>query len=181
MIRATIELAATDLEIVSRTLGSLVETAEAIGTKERAPLLAQLDMDKQIRALQMTSPITDDDWKAKMTLYWEKWGSRGCVIEDVDSVLGDIPGRLKVVLEILQPAAEISHVSLTPVEYLSIMLTWETSLHLYLRRLHAELLLLRHRPPGWLPDDSDIRRLWELYASGLRYGELSPRSPKYSD
>lgn len=73
---------------------------QLIGQKERAPALAELDLDCKLAQMdpkhENVMPV--ECWIDLIDIYWNRWGSKGCVIEDLLSVCKGREKALKGIL-----------------------------------------------------------------------------------
>lgn len=126
-----------------------------IGEKERAPLLALLELDMQAPALP------EEEWEATVRDYLARWGGKWTAQSDLAGIAGT---RAEALKKIMKEAAGRSHAD-------------ERS---FVARAVAELYLLSVDPPA--PSMDEARRLWELYTAGLAYGKnLTSTDPQPAD
>ena len=92
-------------ELVEKTERLFMDLDEEIGEKERAPLLARLELEQANRTM------LDEDWMAIVETYWTRWGSKGCVVSELEGVVSADEGRLGKVLEMMRRVTQ-SHVGL---------------------------------------------------------------------
>jgi hypothetical protein len=84
---------------------AFIEIDQAIGKKERAPILAVLHLDT---LLTEETKMTEEDYMDVMKRYWGKWGSKGVVVEDI---MGACKGREALLASPVQSWSEEPHVS----------------------------------------------------------------------
>jgi len=56
------------------------------GTKERAPLLAKLELDLHLSNSDMALP--EDEWKQLVSEYWTRWGAKGSIVPELEAITG---------------------------------------------------------------------------------------------
>lgn len=82
----------------------LRELEAEIGEKERSPLLALLEMGKKERKM------TDEEWKRDVERYWMRWGNKGCVVSELEGIVGEDKVRVGVVLGMMEKRVSEGHV-----------------------------------------------------------------------
>jgi hypothetical protein len=90
-----------DQSFVTSTTKLLAELDGVIGQKERAPKLALLELDWRLRRGGVGGR-KEDAWKAAVRSYWEVWGGKGCVVEDLLGVVQSDEGRESVIRDMLE-------------------------------------------------------------------------------
>lgn len=91
-------------ELVAKSRDLLKTLDGQIGEKERAPLLALLKVEKDSRAM------TDDEWFEMVQTYWKRWGSKGCVVSELEGVVGDDELRMGRQVRMLETRTKEGHV-----------------------------------------------------------------------
>ncbi len=92
-------------ELLEKTDKVLLDLDERIGEKERAPLLARLDLEKDRKTM------TDEEWVGLVERYWWKVGSKGCVATELESVADGNEVRLKTLSGMMKKRTTAGHVS----------------------------------------------------------------------
>lgn len=54
--------------------------------KERAPLLAKLELDLQLSSSDMALP--EEEWEKLVTEYWTRWGVKGSIVPELEAIAG---------------------------------------------------------------------------------------------
>ncbi|GMK53932.1 hypothetical protein CspeluHIS016_0105180 [Cutaneotrichosporon spelunceum] len=146
--------AAKDDERRKKATALFCDLVVQIGEKERAPLLAVLELDLQ-------APMPEAEWEATMREYLARWGSKWTTQSELAGVVGTHGEVLK---SIMKEGAAQPHSD-------------ERS---FVARAVAELYLLSVDPPT--PSMDEARRLWDLYSAGLAYGKnLASTDPQPAD
>ena len=153
--------------IPSETLETLEAVHAEIGEKERAPRLAILELDQTLKQTNHSTTMSIEDWSGKAMEYWERWGSKGSVVTEMEGVVGEDEAKAEALVKILGNVTA-SHVSFRHESWLIYQETPDE----YRRVVNKELLLLRTRAASWTADEAYLRSLSKLYNDGLRYGEL---------
>ena len=83
-ILASKALLATRPELVKAFIVKLDELHEQHGSKERAPLLARLEMDVHLMSTEFAIP--EDEWKKLVIEYWTKWGAKGSIVPELEAI-----------------------------------------------------------------------------------------------
>ena len=104
--RYIIRWAREESELVKETETLFMGLDAEIGEKERAPLLAQLELEMGSRTMQ------DEEWMAVVETYWTRWGSKGCVVSELEGVIGEDEERLGRVLDMMRRRVTHGHVGL---------------------------------------------------------------------
>ena len=65
----------------------------AIGSRERAPALAILDLDIQL-SIASEDRLLTEEWTRAVESYWARWGAKGVVLPDLLSVIGQRRGEM---------------------------------------------------------------------------------------
>ena len=92
-------------EMVEKTVDLLKDLDERIGAKERAPMLALLEMERERKAMK------EDEWFESVERYWQRWGSKGCVVSELEGIAGADHGRMGRLMEMTRKRATEGHVS----------------------------------------------------------------------
>lgn len=147
--------AAGDVERRKKAAALFRDLVVKIGEKERAPILALLELD------MLAPTMPEDEWEATVRDYLARWGGKWTAHGDLAGVAGTHTGALKAVMK---EAAGRPHSD-------------ERS---FVAQAVAELYLLSADSPA--PSMGDARRLWELYTAGLGYGKnLATTDPQPAD
>jgi len=85
-ISASKALLASRPDLVKRFISRLDELQGQYGTKERAPLLAKLQLDLHLSNSDMALP--EDEWKQLVSEYWTRWGSKGSIVPELEAIAG---------------------------------------------------------------------------------------------
>jgi hypothetical protein len=75
-------LLATRPHLVKGFISKLDELHAQHGTKERAPLLAKLELDLNLSNTDLALP--EDEWKKLVMEYWTKWGAKGSIVPELE-------------------------------------------------------------------------------------------------
>ncbi|WOO81229.1 N-alpha-acetyltransferase 25, NatB auxiliary subunit [Vanrija pseudolonga] len=146
-------------EVAAEVAGLFGDLEARIGGKERAPLLALLELDDTLRRLQVAgaAPLEQPAWEDAVRRYLARWGSKGSTITELVGVAGE---RLPRVVEIVKEVTAKPYA--TEKEYLA--------------RSVAEQFLLRQHGEEWAPTLADAEAYWALYLDGLQYGKNLPKT-----
>ncbi|KAL1411365.1 mitochondrial distribution and morphology [Vanrija albida] len=143
---------------VAREVAALFKDLEAqIGGKERAPLLATLELDNTLRRLQVAGALELAEWEDAVRRYLARWGSKGSTVTELAGVAGERLGSLVAIVK----------------EGTAKPYTTEKE---YLARSVAEQFLLRQKDDSWTPAVTDVHTYWALYLDGLQYGKNLPKT-----
>ncbi|KAK4685849.1 N-terminal acetyltransferase B complex non-catalytic subunit, partial [Tremellales sp. Uapishka_1] len=134
----------------------MLKSSEHIGKKERAPMLALLELEMRVRNAQNNGK-TDEEWVEMVKVYWERWGSKGSCVTEIEGVIGGDEPRLALVLELLMGFCERKH----------------SDLKSYFEVVHSKVFVLRNGPKA---ADSEVPICWGLYKEGLVYGKNLPKT-----
>ena len=85
---------------------------ERLGEKERAPLLAMLEVDLHIAEAEMSGTLKPDEWITQLQRYWDRWGSKGCVVSELEGIIGKDEVRTGKLVEMMRTRTTERHVSL---------------------------------------------------------------------
>jgi len=85
-ISASKALLASRPDLVKRFISRLDELYVQYGTKERAPLLAKLELDLHLSNSDMALP--EDEWKQLVSEYWTRWGAKGSIVPELEATAG---------------------------------------------------------------------------------------------
>ncbi|CAK9781194.1 hypothetical protein CC85DRAFT_331142 [Cutaneotrichosporon oleaginosum] len=147
--------AARDAERREKAVALFRDLVPKIGAKERAPLLALLELDMRAPSL------SEEEWEATVHEYLARWGGKWTAQSDLAGIVGTHGDTLK---KVMKEAAGCPH----------------TDVGSFVSRAVAELYLLSVDPPT--PSVDEARRLWELYSAGLAYGKnLTSMDPQPAD
>nr|ODN99855.1 hypothetical protein L204_02295 [Cryptococcus depauperatus CBS 7855] len=152
----------TDSEALGNTVKLLDSLIIEIGSKERAPQLARLELDLLLRKESLSSKadakshlLDDETWLKVMKHYWSQWSAKGSIVTEIEGIWGpEGPGRDRI-LKFLTERTLQQH-------------TDEQS---YRQQVNAEILILRNKDADWIHADEDVKRCWILYTEGLQYGK----------
>jgi N-terminal acetyltransferase B complex non-catalytic subunit len=98
-IVASRALLATRQDLVKAFLTKLDDLHAKYGSKERAPLLAKLELDLILVERSSDLALTEEEWKTLVTEYWTRWGSKGSIVPELEAIAG---GRKAWVQELLE-------------------------------------------------------------------------------
>jgi N-terminal acetyltransferase B complex non-catalytic subunit len=68
-------------------------------SKERAPLLAKLELDLILVERSSDLALAEEEWKTLVTEYWTRWGSKGSIVPELEAIAGDRREWVKDLLE----------------------------------------------------------------------------------
>ncbi|WRT66679.1 uncharacterized protein IL334_003639 [Kwoniella shivajii] len=158
----TIQDIPTDLRAVESIDELLVTLEKEIGSKERAPSLARLELQSSIRRKNVPSSILLDDerWLKLVEQYWIKWGSKGPIVTELEGIIGDDDIERKEIMREFVTKQARSH-------------TDEQS---FREQVNAEIYLLRNKNAEWKPTPEGVKKYWDLYLSGSKYGKNLPKT-----
>lgn len=146
-------------EVAAEIAGLFGDLETRIGGKERAPLLALLELDDTLRRLQIAGALELPAWEDAVRRYLARWGSKGSTITELTGVAG---GRLPRVVELVQEVMTKPYG--TEKEYLA-------------RSVAEQFLLREHsKDDGWAPTLADAEAYWGLYLDGLQHGKNLPKT-----
>lgn len=131
---------------------------DKIGSKERAPALAILELD----SAKVSGKMNEDEWVKAVQAYWKRWGGKGVVVDDLQVAA---VGREQLLLALAKEWSRGSHVSRCHDKHLKV----KESVDDYLRQKHATLLALKLETK-WTASEAEFESLWKLYNGGLQYG-----------
>lgn len=151
-ILAATALLPTHPELVEKVRAEFVRLDQEIGKRERAPKLARLELDLELVKASSDLTLSQDEWEGEVLSYWNKWGSKGPVVAELDGVVGQRQVWLQGVME---KRASEGH-------------TDEKS---FRQLVNAHLNVLRNHDRDWQVSEDEIRRHWSLYLEGLAYGK----------
>nr|XP_018262725.1 uncharacterized protein I303_04205 [Kwoniella dejecticola CBS 10117]OBR84883.1 hypothetical protein I303_04205 [Kwoniella dejecticola CBS 10117] len=141
----------------------LDEIEKEIGLKERSPALARLELQSILRKQRTSSDVIldNDVWLKVVEKYWIQWGSKGSIVSEIEGIVNkDDEERKILVKEFVEKQAAQQHSD-------------EQS---FREQVNAQIYLLRNRPSTWKPNLKEIKVYWQLYLSGLQYGENLPKT-----
>jgi hypothetical protein len=98
-IAASRALQATRQDLVNAFITKLVDLHTKYGSKERAPLLAKLELDLILVERSSDLSLGEEEWKKLFTEYWTRWGSKGSIVPELEAIAGD---RREWVQELLE-------------------------------------------------------------------------------
>ncbi|WWC88996.1 uncharacterized protein L201_003913 [Kwoniella dendrophila CBS 6074] len=151
-------------EIVKSTYDLIHNLEVEIGSKERSPLLAKLELQLILRKNKMIKSdiiLENDKWIKEVEKYWISWGSKGSIITEIEGLVEkDDEERRDLVRRFLEKQASQQHSD-------------EQS---FREQVNAQIYLLRDKPSGWKPTLEEVKEYWELYLSGLQYGKNLPKT-----
>lgn len=132
----------------------------AVGEKERSPLLALLELDKQEAEAGRGMP--EDEWVETVKDYLDRWGGKWTAESEMAGIAGTHGAAL---CKIMQAAAGRKHSD-------------ERS---FVACGVAELYLIHHTEAAPASME-EAKRLWALYTAGLAYGKnLASTDPQPAD
>ena len=85
-ISASKALLATRPDLVKRFISRLDELHAQHGTKERAPLLAKLELDLHLSTTDLALP--EEERRKLVMEYWTRWGAKGSIIPELEAIAG---------------------------------------------------------------------------------------------
>jgi hypothetical protein len=95
-------------DVYDQSLTALRDVDASIGTKERSPLLAILELDSKRGG---GANAVSDQWMKDVETYWSRWGSRQPVVTELENVIAGSEEKLQKVLAMLEEKRNVSHVS----------------------------------------------------------------------
>jgi hypothetical protein len=93
-------LHASDPTLIESAKSLLSELDSSIGSKERAPKLALLELDLRLRSCGASSGavgMSDEEYVERIKAYWDQWGAKGCVVDDFRTVIRGDPARADLI------------------------------------------------------------------------------------
>lgn len=90
------------------TTALLRKLHESVGERERAPLLAILELDL---AVGQEVKASDKDWTRDVDAYWSRWGSKGPIVSEFEGIVKGDDGKRAKVIQMLQERSQNTHVS----------------------------------------------------------------------
>jgi N-terminal acetyltransferase B complex non-catalytic subunit len=81
-----------------------------IGEKERAPLLAILELDNVLVKAGGESTMKDRIFEGYIRDYWGRWGSKGCVVSEIEGICDGEEWKVEKVEAFMRDVA-LEHVS----------------------------------------------------------------------
>jgi len=97
-------------ELVEKTVELFNDLDERIGEKERAPLLGALEIEVERKSMEI------DQWMKVVLKYWTRWGSKGCVVSELEGIASGDDERVARLVEMMKRRTEEGHASNVPVE-----------------------------------------------------------------
>jgi hypothetical protein len=85
-ITASKALLATRPDLVKGFISKLDELQAQHGMKERAPLLAKLELDLNLLNTDLALP--EEEWKKLVAEYWTRWGVKGSIVPELEAIAG---------------------------------------------------------------------------------------------
>lgn len=85
-IAASKALLGTRPDLVKGFASKLDELHAQHGTKERAPLLAKLELDLHLPTADLALP--EEEWKKLVMGYWTRWGAKGSIVPELEAITG---------------------------------------------------------------------------------------------
>jgi hypothetical protein len=107
-ISASKALLATRPDLVKRFISKLDELYAQHGTKERAPLLAKLELDLHLSSSDMVLP--EDEWKKLVTEYWTRWGAKGSIVPELEAIAGSRTAWVQEIMETCIAEGQVSFI-----------------------------------------------------------------------
>jgi len=98
-ISASKALLSTRPDLVKAFIAKLDELHEQHGSKERAPLLAKLELDLELMKRFSDQALVEDEWKRLVKEYWTRWGSKGSIVPELEAVVGGRKAWLRESME----------------------------------------------------------------------------------
>ncbi|WVW84264.1 hypothetical protein I302_106294 [Kwoniella bestiolae CBS 10118] len=149
-------------EQLNSTYELLISLEEQIGSKERAPSLARLEIQSILRKPQVQSDLVLDDekWLEAVEKYWVQWGSKGSIVSELEGIVGDDAQRKWLVEGLMTRQASRKHSD-------------EQS---FREQVNASIYLIRQKSRDWVVTMREIEKYWELYLSGIQYGKNLPKT-----
>jgi N-terminal acetyltransferase B complex non-catalytic subunit len=87
-INASRALQATRQDLVKGFITKLDDLHVKHGSKERAPLLAKLELDLMLAERSSDLALGEEEWKKLVTEYWTRWGSKGSIVPELEAIAG---------------------------------------------------------------------------------------------
>ena len=164
---------------LTRATEHLISLSSEIGTFERSPLLALLQLGRYLKPIDSALAQSEADWTKLVEEYWDRWGCKGSAISELEGIIEDSSERLKVLQTFLEEKANLKHVSSWLGGEKSWLMRCQNDLKSFRELAHAQLWLLRHpsSTDSALPGN-DLGRLWTLSLEGRQYG--APAMPSMS-
>ncbi|OCF74339.1 hypothetical protein I204_04710 [Kwoniella mangroviensis CBS 8886] len=150
-------------EQVRSTDDLLQKLEQELGTKERSPSLARLELQKILRKNQPQSDRVWDNetWLKAVEKYWIHWGSKGSIVTEIEGVLDkDDEERKGLVERLMDKQASQQH----------------TDEQAFREQINSTIYIFRQKSKDWKPNLEEIKKYWDLYLSGILYGETLPKT-----
>lgn len=135
-------------EKVTTVLDGLVES---MGSKERAPALARLELDAALR--KRGKGLPESEWTAKVNAYLDRWGSKWTTVDELPRIAGS--DRSDALRQIVT-ASKKPH----------------TDERTFCAQSVAELYLIDPKAAG----PAAAKPYWDLYEAGLAYSTSLPKT-----
>jgi hypothetical protein len=100
-------LLATRPHLVKGFISKLDELHAQHGTKERAPLLAKLELDLNLSNTDLALP--EDEWKKLVMEYWTKWGAKGSIVPELEAVAGSRTAWIQEMMDTRIAEGQVSY------------------------------------------------------------------------
>lgn len=107
-IYAASALLKTKPELVEKLRDTLIALDKEIGEKERAPRLAQLELDNMLVTRSSPLAMGNTEWEGLVSSYWNRWGSKGSTVAELEGIVGE---RKEWLRETMKERVGAGHVS----------------------------------------------------------------------
>ncbi|WVF71131.1 hypothetical protein IAT40_005928 [Kwoniella sp. CBS 6097] len=133
-----------------------------IGSKERAPAVARLELQDilRLKGIEGGVVLSDEDWLKAVEQYWIQWGAKGSIVTELEGIAGEDSKRQELLVNFIMQQSTQKH----------------TDEQTFNEQVNASIYILRQRQKAWLPTSDNIRRYWDLYTEGLVYGKNLPKT-----
>lgn len=98
-ISASKALLSTRPDLVGAFFAKLDQLHQQYGSKERAPLLAKLELDLESVERSNDLALVEDEWMRLVKDYWTRWGSKGSIVPELEAIVGGRKAGLRELLE----------------------------------------------------------------------------------
>lgn len=114
-ILAAEALLKTKPDLVKKLKEAFIWLEKETGEKERAPKLARLELDQVLAKQSSDLALSRQEWEEMVVSYWNRWGSKGSIVPELEGVVGKGEGDRKEWFKgVMENRIAESHVSLPP-------------------------------------------------------------------
>jgi len=108
-ISASKALLATRPDLVKGFVSKLDELHVQYGTKERAPLLAKLELNLHLSNTDLALP--EEEWKKLVMEYWTRWGAKGSIVPELEAITGSRTAWVQEIMDTRIAEGQVRYLS----------------------------------------------------------------------